>query len=362
MKRLRSGFTTGACAAAAAKGAVILLLGKNQIDSVEIPFPDDRRISFELSQCHWLDIRESIACCSVIKDAGDDPDVTNGAEIVATVSLEPFSETGKQVQILGGVGVGIITKPGLALPVGAPAINPTPLKMIDTAVREAISSLHYDCSGSSIVVRISVPNGEVLAKKTLNSRLGIHGGLSILGTTGVVVPVSADAWTATISASMDVARECGIQEIVLSTGRTSERVVEEHLRFPEEAYVMMGDYLQFAINEASLKGFRKIHLAGMWAKILKGAMRTPQTHVRHGILEVEKAIAFIQSLDHQDNCLNFLYGANTAREIYERLMDQGRQDLVLTACQEAKKYYQTTSGLPVDVYLVHASGKIVASA
>jgi len=363
MKRLRSGYTTGACAAAASKGAVLLLLGKEPVGEVAIALPDGKRVSFVLARCSWLNEQKTTACCSVIKDAGDDPDVTNGAEIVASVYRQSceFSQ-GANLIIIGGEGVGTVTKPGLALPVGSPAINPVPRQMIELAVAEAIAVSPKECLTTNLVVTISIPNGEKLAEKTLNKRLGILGGLSVLGTTGIVVPVSAEAWTATISASIDVARECGVKELVLSTGRTSERAVEEHYGFPEEAYIMMGDYLEFSLIQAAERGFAKIHLAAMWAKMLKGALQTPQTHVRHGALDVEKAIVFLKKIQAQHNNLAYLQGSNTAREVYERLVTHGALDLIHAVCQSAKDYYQSVSGLQVQVYLVHASGKIVDSA
>lgn len=299
----------------------------------------------------------------MIKDAGDDPDVTNGAEIVATLQLR-IAESPDDIglAIVGGEGVGTITKPGLALPVGAPAINPVPLQMIKWAVSEAVQAMNVEFPGKKLVVTISIPGGEELAKKTLNKRLGILGGLSVLGTTGIVVPVSADAWTATISSAMDVARENGVREIVLSTGRTSERAMELHYGFPEEAYVMMGDYLEFSLKQAAARGFTTIHLAGMWAKILKGAQRIPQTHVRHGALDVATAINFLKKNEPRTELFAFLQGSNTAREVYERLLAHGAQDIIHSVCLRAKEYYQSVAGLPVQVYLIHASGKIVESA
>ncbi len=362
MKRLRSGYTTGACAAAAAKGAVLMLLGQKSVDEMDIPFPSGKRVYFPAARSLWLDSLKTLASCSVIKDAGDDPDVTNGAEIVATVHLQSVGFMQDfSLEIVGGEGVGTVTKPGLALPVGAPAINPVPLQMITLAVNEALSGHSADFSGKKLVVSISIPGGEELAQKTLNKRLGILGGLSILGTTGIVVPISAEAWTATISSSMDVARECGVQEIVLSTGRTSERAVEESLGFPEESYVMMGDYLEFSLKQAAQRQFMKIHLAGMWAKMLKGALRVPQTHVLHGALDVAEAIAFLDKLDIQADPLDYLHGSNTAREIYERLLSHDAQQVVHAVCLHAQEYYQSVSRLPVQVYLVHSSGKIVES-
>jgi cobalt-precorrin-5B (C1)-methyltransferase len=360
MKKLRSGYTTGACAAAAAKGAMLAYLGCGLVSEVEIPFPDRSRVRFSLSRCEFIDFTNKTSLASVVKDAGDDPDVTNGATIEAYVSSNPDMKFLERISLVGGKGVGVVTKPGLAVPVGEPAINPVPRKMILEAVGEALNESGCDQT-SRFVVTISIPEGEVLALKTLNKRLGIIGGLSILGTTGIVRPISAEAWTATISTSMSVATKAGIKEIVLSTGRTSERAVEEKFSFAEEALVMMGDYLRFSLEEAARYRFSRIHIAGMWAKILKAAMEIPQTHVRHGALEVDQAIAFISLSGISREIIRSLAGANTAREIYTRLIASGNMDIIRMVCSMARDYCRKTASLPVTVHLVDASGRIVVS-
>ena len=356
-KRLRSGFTTGACAAAAAKAACHLLLCGERLSEVSIPFPDGERRSFAVASCHLLDRGHALA--SIIKDAGDDPDVTNGAEIVASIAIadgpgaEPLA-----LRFVAGAGVGTVTKPGLALPVGEPAINPIPRLMIGQAVGEAIEA--YPRSGPLVItISISIENGLELAKKTLNQRLGIIGGLSILGSTGIVRPVSAEAWTATILASMAVAKETGNREIVLATGRSSEMAVQKSLALPVEAYVMMGDYLHFSLSAAARSEFQKVHLAGMWAKILKAAMAIPQTHVRHGALEVSEAAALIGKLAGDPALARELAGANTAREIYSRLAASQRQDLILKVCETAKHYAEGIALRQVAVYLVTSPSQVV---
>lgn len=377
MKKLRSGYTTGACAAAAAKAATLMLISGDSRDQVAIPFPDGTRVTFQLCACHWSDPAHTATLAAVIKDAGDDPDVTNGARIEAEVRFATADDVqGEQIIIYGGKGIGTVTKPGLAIPVGEPAVNPVPRKMIREAVTEAFSLAATAADRPlvaapaipgahgirpSLVVTLSIPNGVELAAKTLNHRLGIIGGLSILGTTGIVRPVSAEAWTATISASMDVAREAGVKEIVLSTGRTSELAVQQRLLLPDEAHVMMGDYLHFSLVDAAKHGFAVIHLAAMWAKVLKAAMRIPQTHVRHGALEVDQAISFLATMGTAPAVLQGLAGSNTAREIYERLVAMDARATIREVCGAARDYCQDVSGLPVTVYLVHSSRKIVES-
>jgi len=423
-KKLRSGYTTGACAAAAAKAATMILLsgksvnrliGKSQnkqsppihpfthspiYREIEIPFPDGSRHKFKIQDSRFKD---GIAAASTIKDAGDDPDVTNGAEIRAEARIinnmvrqsngeteifarspiHPF--TYSPVIIRGGKGVGKVTKPGLQVPVGESAINPVPRKMIKEAVMEVISE--FGESGNRLIgesqkqspsfpihpftyspihrlveITISVPDGEELAKKTLNSRLGIINGISILGTTGIVKPISAEAWTATITSSMDVAKAMGRSDIVLSAGRASEKAHINKFKFPEESYVMMGDYLEFALFEAKKHGFKKIHLCAQWAKMLKIAMATPQTHVRHGAIDLKKAVEFLKGLGAGD--WELVQDFNTAMEIFEFISASRithHASLFLKVCAAAKKYAEgIAKEIPVDVYLVSYEGEIIA--
>ncbi len=353
MSKLRSGYTTGACAAVAAKAATLVLLRGQCPDRVEIPFPGDERHSFLLHSCG---LEGETARASVIKDAGDDPDVTNGAEIIALVSRKTAGAGEGSVEIKAGFGVGTVTKPGLSIPVGEPAINPVPRQMIREAVAEVTEQLP---EAMQLVVTISVRNGEELAEKTLNRRLGILGGLSILGTTGIVRPVSAKAWTDTIDASMKVARAAGLNQVILSTGRTSEAAVQKLLLLPEEAQVMMGDYLEYALKAASRHGFSRIHLAGMWAKILKCALCIPQTHVRNGALEMEQAAGLLGGLGLDQESVARMAKANTAREILQRLQKEGENDLVRAVCDKAQQYAEECSGLPVTVYLVTSEDGVI---
>jgi len=389
-KRLRSGYTTGACAAAAAKAATVLAMGIKDLSSVEIPFPDGSRVKFRIQKSE-IGSQNNSARASVVKDAGDDPDVTNGAEIVAeakivqkpTVGGTPIGSAedrkGKQnltniaskLIIRGGTGIGVVTKPGLAVPVGEAAINPVPRRMITEAVLEALIFRASELpSFRSVEITISIPDGEKLAKKTLNYRLGIVGGISILGTTGIVRPVSSEAWTATITSSMDVAKATGQHEIVLSAGRASEKAHMKKYGLPEESYVMMGDYLEFSLLEAKKHGFKKIHLCAQWAKMLKIAMATPQTHVRHGAIDVKKAIAFLVNelgiANYKLQNMEF----NTAREIFDFLNSSliphasapsfGPSSLLLKVCSAAQKYAEKIAGLPVSVHLVSYEGEIIA--
>jgi cobalt-precorrin-5B (C1)-methyltransferase len=237
--------------------------------------------------------------------------------------------------------------------------------MICAAVREALTEF-LDRNRQSMIgnrrweVTISVPAGEELAKKTLNARLGIIGGISILGTTGIVKPLSEAAWTATITASFDVAQALGLDEVVISTGRTSEKAHQRAHGLPEEAYAMMGDYTEFSLLDAKRHGFRKIHVCAQWAKMIKIAMGTPQTHVRHGALEADAARDFLVTLG-----IGLPRGASyaTAREIYEFLRDDRTDPRpALTAlCRAARAWCEAVAGgVQVTTHLVSYEGEIVA--
>lgn len=375
-RKLRSGFTTGACAAAAAKAATAALLtGKGQ-PRVEVIFPDDSIYEFEV---HNYRQGISSVIASIIKDAGDDPDVTNGAIIEAEVRITTLDSVGKdRVEIKGGTGVGTVTKPGLAVEVGAPAINPVPRQMIlqnvSQALAEAAQKLGTDhvfpepktetrktwsVPNFGLEVIIHVPDGEELAQKTLNQRLGIIGGISILGTTGIVRPVSAEAWTGTIKSCMDVAEANGIKEIILSTGRTSEKCIQRMLNPRDEALVMMGDYLAFSLKEVRRYSFTRVHVASMWAKLLKGAMGYSQTHVRHGILDTRQVCEFLKTKGVAPSLIERLGSANTAREIYDIISGAGAEDVISEVCSHAEEKYQELAGIPVSVHLVNSSGKLV---
>jgi cobalt-precorrin-5B (C1)-methyltransferase len=208
-------------------------------------------------------------------------------------------------------------------------------------------------------VIIHVPEGEELAKKTLNARLGIVGGISILGTTGIVRPVSAEAWTATIKSCMDVAEANGIKEIILSTGRTSEKGIQRVLKPRDEALVMMGDYLAFSLKEVRRYSFTRVHVASMWAKLLKGAMGYPQTHVRHGILDTRQVCEFFETKGVDPDLIDRLGTANTAREIYDIVVGAGAEEIISKVCNHAEQKYQDLAGIPVSVHLVNSSGNMV---
>src|SRR5437870_4164752 len=226
---LRRGWTTGACAAAAARAAFAGLLTGRFPDPVAIRLPRGQTPSFPLALAERANGR---ARAGIVKDAGDDPDVTHGALIVAELAWAP---PGSGIEFRAGNGVGTVTRPGLALAVGEPAINPAPRAMIRAALE--------DVGARDLEVTISIPGGAALAAKTMNARLGILGGLSILGTTGVVIPYSCSSWIHSIRSGIDVARAMGVTHIAGATGATSESAVQKLYGLPETALIDMGDFV-----------------------------------------------------------------------------------------------------------------------
>src|SRR5919198_3638168 len=267
---LREGFTTGACATAASLAATRALLRQAPVNEVTIHLPIGRDATFSVSRCELAPDRVR---CGVIKDAGDDPDVTHGAEIISTVGWR--DEPG--LQLVGGPGVGTVTRPGLGLEVGGPAINPIPRRMLNEHLG---ALLEEPFEGRGLEVTIEVPRGEEMAKKTLNGRLGIIGGISILGTTGIVKPWSTAAWRASVMQGIDVAAANGQQHVVLATGGRSERYCMRLFPWlPELAFVEMGEFTGAALKRCVQAGVRRATVAGMVGKFSKLAMGHFMTHV-----------------------------------------------------------------------------------
>ena len=275
-QNLRTGYTTGACAAAAARAAAIVLLGQKALEQVSIDLRGVGTTVFNIYKCSF---DSSQASCSVIKDAGDDPDITHGAEICTAISWT--NQPG--ITIIAGEGVGTVTKPGLEIPVGHAAINPVPRRMIEEAVREIIES---KLNEKGVLVSVSVPDGKKLAIKTLNSRLGIEGGISILGTTGVVIPYSISAYKTCIVQSFDIASACGCQHVVLTTGRRSEKYAQSELALQEECFVQAGDFIGFSLKECNKHEFTGVIIWGMTGKLSKLAAGHLYTNISDSRIDI----------------------------------------------------------------------------
>ena len=351
-KRLRSGFTTGTAAAAAAGGAATLLLTGRPSESVEVTLPLGEKIRIVIETCRMVG---NSAECTVIKDAGDDPDVTNKAVIGARVWL---TNTGGII-IKGGEGVGKVTKPGLEVSVGRPAINPVPLAMIQQEVEEIFAVSPKDAKG--IVVEIFVPEGEKLAKKTLNARLGIIGGISILGTTGIVYPWSHESYKATIKSALSVAKARGLTLVIVTTGRRSERYAQSLWpEMPEEGFIQIADFLKYSLCEAHRKGFQKVILAVFFGKAIKIAQKFSYTHAKKGAIDMRVVSEWAYEVTGDQKLSEQIMQANTARHIlelirkdYPSVISQVGERMV----QSAKKFF--SSAMCVEGIIFDYNGRIL---
>lgn len=317
-KKLRSGFTTGTAAAAATKAALMAILKSQSPLSVRIEFLSEGSIDIPVHRLSRLSANTARA--TVIKDAGDDPDVTHLAEIGATVSVSeetrPSTEE-PRVIIRGGIGVGRITKPGLEMPPGEPAINSGPRRMIHHAIRQVMGP---KIRPMTIEVEIFVPEGEALARKTLNARLGIVGGLSILGTTGIVKPMSHAAYTATIRSALSVARASGRDKVAMTTGRRSERHAQQYLTgWIDDQFIQIGDYFEFALASAGEMGFKHVVMAVFFGKAVKMAMGVPHTHAARSSLMLDRLADWTATLTGRTDIALAVRQANTARHAFELL-------------------------------------------
>ncbi len=346
-KKLRSGYTTGACAAAAALGSALMLRDQQTVASVDLPLPTGDMVNFKIAGPSF---DRTKASCFVVKDAGDDPDVTHGVEVHVEVK---FINT-PGVELLAGRGVGQVTKPGLPVAVGEPAINPVPRQMLE----QALTSVFGDAlSTQGAVATITIPDGEKRAERTLNARLGVVGGLSILGTTGIVRPISHRAWTDTIDTAIDVALASGSNCVVLVTGRSSEQVAETELDLPEEAYVMMGDHVGYALEACVRKQVPQIIVAAQFAKLLKIACGHRQTHVNSSTLDLSQLAAWGRLVGLDATTSKAIECANTAREVFTSFT--GMQKLVDRVAAEALTQMRNlVSGQALELLLIGYDGTV----
>jgi cobalt-precorrin-5B (C1)-methyltransferase len=315
-RNLRPGFSTGTAAAAAAQAALRELLEIPCPPRVEVPLPGGGSLAIALYDHRRNGSRGE---ASVIKDAGDDPDVTHGAQIGARLRwLRTFGE-GDEIVFLGGEGVGRVTKPGLPVAVGEPAINPVPRKMIRRTLSEVWEQIHPG-KPLRLEVELFVSLGAEIARRTLNPRLGILGGISILGTTGLVKPFSHEAYRATILASLRVARALGRDRIIFTTGGQSEELIRAHFpEEPDEAFVQMADYVRFALRLAGRLGFPEIVAAAFFGKALKIAQGFGHTHASRGLADLAELGRWTKEITGDARLAQAVARANTGRQALEIL-------------------------------------------
>ncbi len=336
-KGTRKGFTTGACSAAAARAAATGLLTGQVPEQIESMLPNGQRVTFAVED-GFCDTEHAHAV--VIKDAGDDPDCTNKAHL--TVDLEVLPEQQNKIILAGGNGVGTITMRGLGLEIDGPAIKPVPRKNIEDNIREVAATLLQD---HGLKVTISVPGGLEMAKKTLNDRLGIIGGISILGTTGIVHPYSTAAFRASVVQGIEVAAKQGLDTVVLTTGgRTEKFTLRERPDLQPASFVQMGDFLGPALDSAEQQGIRQIIIGGMVGKLTKIAQGEIITHARRNPVNTELLADIAKTAGAPETVCSAIAENETARyagEVMEELglMTEFYQELSKRVVNTLKSRY-----------------------
>jgi cobalt-precorrin-5B (C1)-methyltransferase len=344
---LRTGFTTGTTATAATKAALYALITGKPFEYVTVSLPKGRTATLKIAWTRNEHGRK--VTCAAIKDGGDDPDATHGAEICSTVS---FSSKPRDIHIDGGNGVGRVTKPGLGLEIGSAAINPIPMKMLEQAVREAAGD---ELESQGVEVIISVPKGEEIAKKTDNPRLGILGGISILGTTGIVLPYSTASFAASIRQGLDVATAMGADSVVLTTGGRSEDFAKAVYNLPDHCFIQMGDFAGYSIRQsANRPALKRVIIAGFIGKLTKMAMGVKQTHVAGSHVDMEFMARIASDCRAPPNVIEQIQSANTARHVSEIIRQNKVADYYDHLCkrvyEQMNEYAKTRMGLEVIMF------------
>ena len=351
--KLRTGFTTGSCATASSKAGILSIINQKIIEQTNIILPKRSSLDIKINSCKFT---KNSAICSVIKDGGDDPDVTHGAEIF--VDIELTNNVG-EIEIDGGEGVGRVTKPGLGLEIGSAAINPTPKKMILENVREVALEL-LEKNGIKIIV--SVPKGKELGPKTDNPRIGIMGGISILGTSGIVIPYSTASFAAAIRQQIAVVSSMNDDSVVLTTGGRSEDFARKIIELPDHSFIQMGDFSGYTIKQCAKQGLKKAYVAGFIGKLAKMAAGVKQTHVKGGKVDMKFLSELAKRCNAKSETISKILGANTARNVQEIIIeekiDSFFDEITKETCNQMRKHSEEK--IPVEVILFDFDGKVLS--
>jgi cobalt-precorrin-5B (C1)-methyltransferase len=352
-KKLKTGFTTGTSATAAAMAALLSIINQTKIENIDVKLPKGSSIKIPIHLCEFEKIK---ARCSVIKDGGDDPDVTHGAEIIVDLS---FTDKKNEIEIDGGEGVGIVTKPGLGLEINKAAINPVPKKMIKENLTEVAGNLLLE---KGIKVIISVPKGKELGPKTDNPRIGILHGISILGTSGIVIPFSTASYAASIRQNLDVAIAMGNDTVVLTTGGRSEDFSKKIIDLPEHCFVQMGDFSGYTIQQCSKKNIKKAYVVGFIGKLSKLAAGVKQTHVKGSKVDMKFLSELARNCGANQTIIEKIKKANTARHVSEIIKENNITGYFEEICAETYKHMKKHSEekVSLEVILFDFDGNILA--
>ncbi|WP_318509656.1 cobalt-precorrin-5B (C(1))-methyltransferase [Bacillus sp. T3] len=355
-KKLRQGYTTGACATAATKAALIALITNEPQTETTIYLPVGRFATFQIEGCE-ISANEKVSA-TVIKDGGDDPDATHGAEIIATVTWT--NQPG--ISLDGGIGVGRVTKEGLPIQVGEAAINPVPRQKIAETAEQVLQEFAIE-KGVQIV--ISVPDGVEIAKKTLNGRLGILGGISILGTRGIVVPFSTSAYKASIVQALNVARASGCEHVVITTGGRSEKyAMQKYPHLPEEAFIEMGDFVGFTLKQCKRVGLKRVSMVGMMGKFSKVAQGVMMVHSKSAEVDFSFLAKIAAEAGAPVEYYEKIIGANTASQVGDMMVAAEIHSFFAKLCEyccsEALK--EVGGGIEVSMTLYTLKGEFLGEA
>ncbi len=354
---LKTGLTTGTSASAATKSALLSLLTNISTQNVQITLPKGKVVTMKIS---WTKFGDDSVTCAVIKDGGDDPDATHGAEICSTVQL---TNNIGEIVVDGGIGVGRVTKPGLGLSIGAPAINPVPMKMIIQSLSDVLGIYDKIMKNNGLSVIISVPAGEEIAKKTDNPRLGILGGISILGTTGIVLPYSTASFAASIRQSIDVGLALSSDVFILTTGGRSEDFCKSLFgtTYADHSYVQMGDFAGYSVKQCYEKKVKKVIIAGFIGKLTKIAMGVKQTHVRGSHVNMDFMAKLALECNVSEKVIGLIKNANTARhvsEIIDSYQITGYYDLLCKYAYNQMCHYSNNQ-LLIDIIMFNFEGNVI---
>ena len=346
---MKRGWTTGACATAAAKAATAALLRGDFPDPVEITLPSGRRVAFALAR---HELGDGFATAAIVKDAGDDPDVTHGAVITATVRA---GKSGSGITYIRGEGVGLVTRPGLPIPPGEPAINPVPRKMIAEAVREIAGQ------NADFAVEISVPDGAKMAERTLNPRLGILGGISILGTTGIVIPYSCSSWIHSIHRGIDVARAMGFTHVSGATGNASEAAARKLHGLHEVQLIDMGDFVGGMLKYIRDHPVPRVTVAGGVAKMTKLAQGLLDVHSKRGMADLDALAEVAVEAGASADLATRIRGANTVAEAFTAATAEGVPvgDVIARQAWTTAAAVLKGTGIELEVLVFNREGELM---
>ncbi|HGM1123143.1 TPA: cobalt-precorrin-5B (C(1))-methyltransferase CbiD [Clostridioides difficile] len=376
-KKYRRGYTTGSCATGASKAAAYMLITKNRINTINIDTPKGIPLLLKVDN---INISDTFVECSIKKDGGDDIDATHTmdiyarAEIVAkndknkgyltlkdidslSTNSECKSELYKFIRVYGGIGIGVVTKKGLSVDVGKPAINPTPLKMINHEIRKLIGDNFESILGNDKVLKITIfaPQGETVAKKTFNPRLGIVGGISIIGTTGIVEPMSDEGWKKSLSIELQMKKEQGLDKIILVPGNHGEQFIREKLNLDIKYVVRVSNFIGYMIKEAQRIGYKKILMAGHIGKFIKVSAGIFNTHSKVADARSEILVANLALMGARYEFLNKINQCVTTEEAVELINNSEYREvynILSNKCRERVKQYLNEDSDDIDVEVI----------